>query len=86
MRLRTLTFAILVILLVPFAAFREHAQDGRAALGTVFIDARDGARNVTVGRQGAVLAYVIFPKGTVLSVGDERRRPTHLGGGRFEFR
>jgi hypothetical protein len=85
MRFRTLTFVALVTLLVPIAAFRGHAQDGRGAVGTVFIDARDGARNVTVSRQGTVLAFVTLPKGTVLSAVDEHRRPAHLGGGRFEF-
>jgi hypothetical protein len=86
MRFRTLTVVALVTLLVAAAAFRGRAQDGRAAaVGTVFIDARDGARNVTVSRQGTVVAFVTLPKGTVLSAVDEHRRPTHLGGGRFEF-
>jgi hypothetical protein len=76
--------AFLVIALMTFAAFRGQAQD-RAAIGTVFIDARDGARNVTVSRQGVVLAFITLPKGTVLSAVDEHSSPTHLGGGRFEF-
>jgi hypothetical protein len=84
MRILTVTLVVPVIALVTFASFRGQAQD-RAAIGTVFIDSRDGARNLTVSRQGAVLAWVTLPRGTVLSAVDEHRSPAHLGGGRYEF-
>ena len=86
MRTRTLILAALLVALLPFASYRGHAQDGKAAaVGMMFIDARDGARNVTISRKGAVLAYVQLPKGTMLGAVDEHRRHTHLGDGRFEF-
>jgi len=70
---------------MPFAAYHGHAQIDKAAVGVVFIDARHGARNVTVTRNGALLASFVLPKGTILSAVDDHRRPTHTGGGRFEF-
>lgn len=70
-----------------FAANHLRAQADKTppGLGTVFIDAQDVARNVTISRQGAVLAYIQLPKGTTLSAVDEHRKPNHLGGGKFEF-
>ena len=85
MKMKSSMLTALIIALVLSAAYRGHAQVDKAAIGTVFIDARDGARNVTVTRHGALLASFTLPKGTIFSAVDEHRRPTHLGGGRFEF-
>lgn len=70
-----------------FAANHLRAQAGNTppGLGTVFIEAQDAPRNVIISRQGAVLAYIQLPKGTLLSAVDEHRKPNHLSGGKFEF-
>jgi hypothetical protein len=80
-------FGALIVGLTLFAANHLRAQAGNTppGFGTVFIDAQDCARNITISRQGAVLAYIQLPKGTHLSAADEHRKPNHLGGGKFEF-
>ena len=81
------SFGALIIGVALFAANHLRAQAGNTppGVGTVFIEAQDGARNITLSRQGAVLAFIQLPKGTYLSAVDEHRKPNHLGGGRFEF-
>src|SRR3954447_14788772 len=76
----------LIISSCLFSAGHLLAQHGNTAEpGAVFIDAQDSARNITISRKGAVLAYIQLPKGTSLSAMDEHRKPNHIGGGRFEF-
>ncbi len=53
--------------------------------GTLYIEARDAPRNVTVRRRGAVLAYMQFPRDTILSVVDEHLRPVRRADGAVEF-
>jgi hypothetical protein len=76
----------LIVGLVVFGTYRGRAQDRVAAgIGILNINAGDTDRNVTVSKDGKVLAFITLPKGTVLSASDEHRRPKHLGGGKFEF-
>jgi hypothetical protein len=81
------SFGALIVGVALFAANHLRAKAGNTppGVGTVFIEAQDCARNITVSRRGAVLAYIQLPKGTYFSTVDEHRRPNHLGGGRFEF-
>jgi len=58
----------------------EGHQVDKAAVGTLFIHATDGARNVTIIRNGVVLAAITFPKDTIMSAVDERKRPTDAVG------
>ena len=62
----------------------EGHQVDKAAVGTLFIHAM-GAKNVTITRNGSVLAAFTFPKATVMSVRDEHGNPPRLDGGPYEF-
>jgi hypothetical protein len=53
--------------------------------GTVYIEARDAPRNVTVSRQDTVLTFMQFPKDTILSVVDEHLHPVRRADGALEF-
>jgi hypothetical protein len=77
--------AVLIVWLMPVAGEWPRAQVDKAAVGTLFIHTTDGARNVTIIRNGSAMAAFTLPKGTIMTAADEHRSPRHLGGGRYEF-
>src|SRR6266404_2599368 len=77
-------FGALIVGLTLFAANHLRAQAGNTppGFGTVFIDAQDGARNITISRHGAVLAYIQLPKGTHLTAAESSSSTETLSCGR----
>ena len=67
------------------ADVRPRRTPGRQGCRRNAFHSRNGAKNVTITRNGSVLAAFTFPKATVMSVRDEHGNPPRLDGGPYEF-